>query len=183
MGVTTASPPCLFAPTRSHQCHHLSCVVFSVSSATFRPASHTRTTRPLWRGPASLVVPQEDRGHAFLLSVLVLSLLSLATWYCTPIPLVVASGRLRVLNGPVMMFIFVGCVLAPMSARVCHEAARCQDKVFLPLNQDSPPNHHCYIRLLSSRYTGYTLRAELNRHQDGQTLSKIPQHTPRSARP
>ncbi|KAH8980030.1 hypothetical protein EDB86DRAFT_2982095, partial [Lactarius hatsudake] len=43
----------------------LSCV-FSVSSAAFGPASRTRavpTTRPLWRGPSSLVVPQEGRGH------------------------------------------------------------------------------------------------------------------------
>ncbi|KAH9017469.1 hypothetical protein EDB83DRAFT_2679810 [Lactarius deliciosus] len=58
----------------------LSCV-FSVSSAAFGPGSRTRavpTTRPLWRGLASLVVPQEGRGH-FLLSVPVLSLLSLAT--------------------------------------------------------------------------------------------------------
>ncbi|KAH8978178.1 hypothetical protein EDB86DRAFT_3108852 [Lactarius hatsudake] len=50
----------------------LSCV-FSVLSAAFNPASRTRavpTTRLLWRGPASLVVPQEGRGH-FLLSCLV----------------------------------------------------------------------------------------------------------------
>ncbi|KAH9028992.1 hypothetical protein EDB85DRAFT_1968715 [Lactarius pseudohatsudake] len=75
------SPPRLL-PVSSHsptRPHHLSCV-FSVSLATFRPASHTRyvifsyscivvatcflsTTQPLWRGPVSLVVPQEGRGH------------------------------------------------------------------------------------------------------------------------
>ncbi|KAH8999858.1 hypothetical protein EDB86DRAFT_3242551 [Lactarius hatsudake] len=43
----------------------LSCI-FSVSSAAFGPASRTHavlTTRPLWCGPSSLVVPQEGRGH------------------------------------------------------------------------------------------------------------------------
>ncbi|KAH9009811.1 hypothetical protein EDB84DRAFT_1570972 [Lactarius hengduanensis] len=63
----------------------LSCV-FSVSSAAFGPVPRTRavpTTRPLWRGPVSLVVPQEGRGH-LLLSVPVLSPLSLATRHFIP---------------------------------------------------------------------------------------------------
>ncbi|KAH8977488.1 hypothetical protein EDB86DRAFT_3165101 [Lactarius hatsudake] len=73
----------------------LSCI-FSVSSAAFSPASRTRavpTTQPLWCGPASLVVPQEGRGH-FLLSV----------------PLVDAC---EFLNDITMVFTSLGCLLAP----------------------------------------------------------------------
>ncbi|KAH9021821.1 hypothetical protein EDB85DRAFT_2142794 [Lactarius pseudohatsudake] len=82
----------------------LSCV-FSVSSAAFDPAPRTRavpTTRPLWRGPASLVVPQEGRGH-LLLSV----------------PLVDAC---EFLNDMTMVFTSLGCLLAPCLCSVSSAA-------------------------------------------------------------
>ncbi|KAH9021828.1 hypothetical protein EDB85DRAFT_1998412 [Lactarius pseudohatsudake] len=93
---------------------HPVCLFFLISfiSVTTCFLSAVPTTRPLWRGPASLVVPQEGRGHVrsffvhtsyspeadvynssyYLYPYFRFCRLPLGTSY----PVVVASGRLRV---------------------------------------------------------------------------------------
>ncbi|KAH9025409.1 hypothetical protein EDB84DRAFT_1677911 [Lactarius hengduanensis] len=83
-GVATASPPCLYL-TSSPASH--------ASSASRRPhsvphlARAVPTTRPLWRGPTSSLVPQEGSGHLV--------------------------DACEILNDMTMVFTSLGCLVTP----------------------------------------------------------------------